>query len=90
MYVSLDPGLVEEMVYSVRGEAGTLPLLQFTLDLLFQHRDGLRLTRAAYDALGGVRGALAQHAETTYTALPDEEHRRLARASAADPCLGGR
>jgi hypothetical protein len=29
--------------------------------------------------IGGVRGALAQHAETTYHDLPSEEHRKLAR-----------
>jgi len=35
--------------------------------------------RAAYHEMGGVRGALSQHAEATYAALPSQEHRRLAR-----------
>jgi hypothetical protein len=76
--LAFEPGLAEEMVFSVKGETGALPLLQFTLDQLFQRREGLRLTRATYDALGGVRGALAKHAEATYQAL-DAEGQLLAR-----------
>lgn len=76
--LTFEPGLAEEMVFSVKGEAGALPLLQFTLDQLFQRRDGLRLTRAAYDTLGGVRGALTRHAEATFQML-DVEGQTLAR-----------
>jgi len=78
--VSFEGDLVGDLLYEVRGQAGALPLLQFTLDELFEWRDGRRLTQAAYRELGGVRGALARHAEGTYSALPDEERRRLARA----------
>ena len=38
------------------------------------------MTAAAYRDLGGVRGALAKHAEAAYEILPADEHRRLARA----------
>ncbi|GAB4550513.1 MAG: hypothetical protein OHK0023_16510 [Anaerolineae bacterium] len=78
--VSFEDNLVGDLLYEVRDEAGALPLLQFTLYQLFDQRDGRRLTRAAYQNIGGVRGALAQHAEATYTALPSDEHRKLARA----------
>ena len=57
-----------------------LPLLQFTLDQIFQRRQGYLLTRQAYEELGGIKGALAQHAEATYLSLPSGDHRRLARA----------
>ncbi|WP_312318762.1 winged helix-turn-helix domain-containing protein [Stenotrophomonas sp.] len=41
-----------------------LPLLQHTLQLLYEHRqDGGRLGFAAYTAIGGLEGALRQHAE---------------------------
>jgi WD40 repeat protein len=75
-----EDGLVGDLLFEVRGQAGALPLLQFTLDQLFQRRVGGRLTLAAYQEIGGVRGALAGHAEATYAALPSDEHRRLARA----------
>ena len=77
--LTFDDGLVTEMVFAVREEASALPLLQFTLDQLFERRDGNRLIRAAYDAIGGVKGALAQHAEDTYGAL-SADNQRLARA----------
>lgn len=78
--IRFDDGLVTELLFAVREETGILPLLQFTLDQLFQQREGQLLTRAAYQAMGGVRGALAKHAEQTYINLPTDEHRRMARA----------
>jgi WD40 repeat protein len=78
--LEFDEGLVSELVFAVRDEAGALPLMQFALDQLFQRREGRRLTWAAYNTIGGVRGALAKHAEETYSRLPSDDHRRLARA----------
>ncbi len=72
--------LVENVLSEVRGQVGALPLLQFTLDQLFQKRSGRQLTLSAYREMGGVGGALSTHAEKTYSELPTEEHRRLSRA----------
>ncbi len=72
--------LVGELLVEMRGQSGTLPLLQFTLDRLFQRRQGQLLTLSAYHDMGGIRGALAKHAEATYDSLPSDEHRRLTRA----------
>jgi hypothetical protein len=71
--------LVSDLLFEVQGKVGALPLLQFTLDQLFQRRSGHQLTLQSYREIGGVKGALAKQAETTYAALPSEEHRRLAR-----------
>ena len=62
-----DDGLVAEMLAEVEGERGALPLLAFAAARLWEKRDreaGL-LTRQAYLDIGGVGGALAQHAEAT-------------------------
>ena len=62
-----DDDLVEEMLAEVEGERGALPLLAFALARLWKKRDrdnGL-LTRQTYQGIGGVGGALAQHAEAT-------------------------
>ena len=75
-----DEDLVTEMVFAVREEAAALPLLQFALDELFQRREGNRLSMAVYQSIGGVQGALAQHAEATYQNLPSAEHKDLARS----------
>ena len=53
---TLEPGLTELLLADVRHEPGSLPLLEFTLDELWQLRDAdKRLTLRAYDDLGGVR-----------------------------------
>ena len=60
-----DEALVEEMISEVSKERGALPLLAFAASRLWEKRDRERglLTREAYREIGGVAGALAQHAE---------------------------
>ena len=70
--------LVSDLLFEVQGRVGALPLLQFTLNQLFQRRSGHQLILQSYREIGGIKGALAKQAETTYAALPSEEHRRLA------------
>ncbi|MCU0497663.1 MAG: TIR domain-containing protein [Anaerolineae bacterium] len=64
-----EDGLSERILEDVRRQPGSLPLLQYALTALYQKRDGRTLTHAAYDAIGGVKGALAQQAEMVYNAL---------------------
>ena len=75
-----DEELVEEMLADVAGERGALPLLAFAAARLWELRDRRRrlLTREAYEEIGGVGGALAQHAETLLLGL-GPEHVGLAR-----------
>ena len=60
------------------GQPDALPLLQHCLQALYEARgdDGL-LSFAAYDAIGGLEGALAHHADTVFDALPDHVQARL-------------
>jgi WD40 repeat protein len=62
-----DEALVGEMLQAVEGERGALPLLAFAAASLWERRDRAQgmLTRSSYEAIGGVGGALAQHAEAT-------------------------
>ena len=62
-----DEALVDEMIRDVSRERGALPLLAFAASRLWEKRDRERglLTREAYKEIGGVGGALAQHAEVT-------------------------
>ena len=77
-----DPGTNESLDDMLRDAAVArpeiLPLLQFTLEELYQRRteDGL-LTLAAYRELGGVEGSLAQRAETLFKQLPAEVEAEL-------------
>ncbi|MFH0903255.1 MAG: protein kinase [Pseudomonadota bacterium] len=60
-----DPLLVAEMVESVKNEPACLPLIQFAGQMLWDRRDKERrlLCRATYEAMGGVAGSLAEHAD---------------------------
>ncbi|HEU5230604.1 MAG TPA: trypsin-like peptidase domain-containing protein, partial [Ktedonobacteraceae bacterium] len=71
--------LVGDLLYEMQYQPGALPLLQFTLDQLFERRQGHLLTLQAYREMGGIRGALVRHAEATYASLPSEQHRLMAR-----------
>ena len=70
-----NPGLVQEMIEEIQGEAACLPLLQFAAQVLWQQRDtkDRLLQRATYEKMGGLSGALAQHADAVLEGLsPDE------------------
>ncbi|MEO7735775.1 MAG: serine/threonine-protein kinase, partial [Kofleriaceae bacterium] len=58
-----DDRLADAMVDAVADHPGALPLLSFTAARLWRARDRHlhQLTRRAYDAIGGVAGALAGH-----------------------------
>ncbi len=69
-----DPELVREMVEALQDEPAALPLLQFAGRMLWERRDRTHqvLTREAYEKFGGVGGALARHADETFTAMVPE------------------
>jgi WD40 repeat protein/transcriptional regulator with XRE-family HTH domain len=71
--LELEHGLVARIMQDVGEQPGTLPLLQYTLTELYERREGHRLTRAAYEASGGLFGSLARRAESLYTALSAAE-----------------
>lgn len=75
--VSIDPSLVADMVGEVSGRASALPLLSFTTARLWAARDRERraMTRAAYDALGGVGGALASYADEIHAGFAARQRR---------------
>jgi WD40 repeat protein len=81
-YAFDDPELTREMVDAVADQPGALALLSFTASKLWDFRDrGLhRLTRKAYQALGGVGGALAHHAEATLAKMDGDEKRLVREA----------
>jgi DNA-binding SARP family transcriptional activator/WD40 repeat protein len=77
MGVRLEPGLVAELVADVSAQPATLPLLQYALTELYDHRDGATMTVAAYEAMGRLAGAMTARAEAVCAAAPEEHSRRL-------------
>jgi WD40 repeat protein len=74
----LEKGLLSAILKDVSQEPGALPLLEHALYELWRARNGAWLTLSAYDASGGVGGALQRRAQATYEAL-DDEARELTR-----------
>ena len=71
-------GLAQRMVDDTGGEPGALALLAFALAELYQAKtEEGELTEAAYQAFGGLRGAIAQRAEATFSALKPAEQATL-------------
>jgi WD40 repeat protein len=54
-------------------EAGRLPLLAHALRATWERREGNRLTVAAYEATGGIAGAIARTAEDVFSRLSPPE-----------------
>lgn len=73
--ISLETGLANRMLHDLGEEPGGLPILQYTLDLLWQRRVNNTLTQAAYDAIGGVSGALTGRADILIRSLSPAEQR---------------
>lgn len=73
--------LVQEMLKYLETTPGALPLLQFTAAQMWESRDTGRkvLTQASYQALGGIGGALATHADKVVENL-SPEMKNLCRA----------
>lgn len=71
--VTVEPGLMAELVADTAAQPGALPLLQYALTELFDRHDGATLTLAEYHALGGLRGILSRRAESLYGELGDSE-----------------
>ncbi|MET9657505.1 serine protease [Streptomyces sp. NPDC006510] len=73
--VSYEPHLAERILADTGTEPGALPLLALTLDLLWQRQEDGVLTHHAYDELGGVTGALGNHADRAWAehVPPDDE-----------------
>jgi transcriptional regulator with XRE-family HTH domain len=81
----LEPGLVELLLHDVgadsgRGpEPGALPLLSHALLATWERRRGRTLTLSGYTASGGVRGAIAETAESVFYDQLDRDQRQIAR-----------
>ncbi|MCL7428275.1 hypothetical protein [Streptomyces sp. YS415] len=62
----VERALTARIVADVAGEPGGLPLMAHALREVWRRRSGKALTLAAYEAIGGVEGAVAHTAEAAY------------------------
>jgi WD40 repeat protein len=75
--VRFESGLVDTLLDEVERRPGSLPLLQFALREMWGQQQKRCVTRASYDAIGGVEGALAQHAQAIYDSATAKGENRI-------------
>lgn len=77
--VVFEAGLVDTIIAEIQGQAGCLPLLQYTLNLVWEDEvktgsiNNRTLNISTYQKLGGVQGALQQHVNSIYDKLSPSE-----------------
>ena len=71
--VTLEPGLTERILADVGNEPGNLPLVEFALYRLWKEQENKQLTHRGYEKIGGVKQALAHHAQKVYEKLSSQE-----------------
>ena len=80
--VTFEKSLVEQIVSDFYQQAGSLPLLQYTLDLLWREdkpsENNRVLNIATYQAIGGVSGALQKQANYIYNEKLNNEEKKAA------------
>ncbi|MER7794601.1 hypothetical protein [Streptomyces sp. NPDC097640] len=69
----VERALTARLVEEVGEEPGGLPLLSHVLLETWRRRRARTLTMAAYEATGGIHGAVAQTAEDLYDRLPPQQ-----------------
>ncbi|WP_157877753.1 helix-turn-helix domain-containing protein [Streptomyces kanamyceticus] len=69
----VERSVTDQILEEVTSEPGGLPLMSHTLLEVWRRRTGRRLTLAAYEAIGGIRGAVAHTAESVFTGLTPEQ-----------------
>ena len=76
---SPDRGRLDDVLQdAASADPGSLPLLEFVLDALYEAgRERRVLTFAAYQALGGLEGAIARRADEVVDALPPDIQEEL-------------
>ncbi|QUC58898.1 WD40 repeat domain-containing protein [Streptomyces sp. A2-16] len=76
--LTIEGALLATLIAQAHGQAGVLPLLSHALLQTWRRRRGNALTRDAFEAAGGLEGALARTAEEFYQGL-DPGRQQLAR-----------
>ncbi len=71
--LGIEQDLVRRILKDMENSPSNLPLLQFALERLWHNNNVNWLTIAEYDQIGGVEGALKNHADKVYQSLSPEE-----------------
>ncbi|MCZ8249830.1 hypothetical protein [Microcystis sp. LE19-195.1E] len=75
--VIFEKGLINQIIADFYEQAGSLPLLQYTLDLLWEknHIQNRILNNKIYQEIGGVTGALEKQADKIYSQFNEQQRK---------------
>ncbi|WP_043999549.1 nSTAND1 domain-containing NTPase, partial [Microcystis aeruginosa] len=75
--VIFEQGLINQIIADFYEQAGSLPLLQYTLDLLWEkdHIQERVLNIKTYQEIGGVTGALEKQADKIYSQFNEQQRK---------------
>ena len=79
MNLQFQSGIIDDLVKKVLGQPAALPLLQFTLRMLWEKRDRNRITWEVYRKVGDPLNALAASADEFYDGLAHETQDEVKR-----------
>ncbi|MEM1395369.1 MAG: WD40 repeat domain-containing protein [Cyanobacteria bacterium P01_H01_bin.150] len=77
--VEFEQGLTSKLIDDLGNQPGRLPLLEFTLSLLWKKHDKWYLTHKAYEESGGLEKALAKYANGVLSPLSAFEKEKAER-----------
>ena len=75
--LQVEAALVTEILNDIEGAPGSLPLLQYTLKVLWQQRQENQLTLSSYLSLGRIQGTLDQRATAIYNEFGESEQQTV-------------
>ncbi|MEM1395366.1 MAG: pentapeptide repeat-containing protein, partial [Cyanobacteria bacterium P01_H01_bin.150] len=79
MKVDLEEGLMSRLIKDIANQPGLLPLLQFALTQLWEKQKNWFLIHQAYEEIGGIEKALANHADAVFYKLSAADKKRVER-----------
>ena len=79
MKVEFEKGLTSKLIDDLGTQPGRLPLLEFTLSLLWEKHDRWYLTHEAYEQIGGLEKALAEYANSILNPLSPADKAKAER-----------
>lgn len=71
--IQLQPALVEALLDDIKNQSGYLPLLQYSLNLLWEKRQSNTIQLKHYNALGGLKKVLETRANEIYQVFSEQQ-----------------
>jgi len=69
--ITFEDGLTDRIIEAIGEDSNCLPILEFTLTLLWERQQNGKIKHVAYKEIGGIENALTSYADDRYNRLTD-------------------